>query len=65
MFQKIPFLSVGSDLGNVTEIARGKSEISGEYVVEDAEGENKTVFRRLVFLSKKNVVQSEAKLKTG
>ncbi|XP_075214630.1 eEF1A lysine and N-terminal methyltransferase homolog isoform X2 [Lycorma delicatula] len=60
--QKIPFLSVGPDLGNRQEVVRGTSDISGEYIVEDAEGDNGTVYRRLIFLDNQNVVQSEARM---
>lgn len=63
--QKIPFLSVAADLGSRTEVAKGESKVSGAYIVEDAEGEHKHVYRRLVFLANQNVVQSEAKMKTG
>ncbi|XP_054285065.1 eEF1A lysine and N-terminal methyltransferase homolog [Macrosteles quadrilineatus] len=60
---KIPFLSVAEDLGNVTEIARGTSDISGDFIIEDAEGGDKQLYRRLVFLVNQSVVQSESKLK--
>ncbi|RZF35487.1 hypothetical protein LSTR_LSTR013131 [Laodelphax striatellus] len=60
--QKIPFLSVGSDLGKRTEVYKGKSEMSGEYVIEDAEGENSVTYRRLIFFSNQSLVQSEARL---
>ncbi|KAG8277682.1 Methyltransferase-like protein 13 [Homalodisca vitripennis] len=61
---KIPFLTVAADLGNVTVIARGQSQISGDFIIEDAEGAEKEWYRRLVFLVSQNTVQSEAKLKT-
>uniref|UniRef100_A0A1B6FY48 Methyltransferase type 11 domain-containing protein n=1 Tax=Cuerna arida TaxID=1464854 RepID=A0A1B6FY48_9HEMI len=61
---KIPFLTVASDLGNVTVIARGESQISGGFIIEDAEGAEKQWYRRLVFLVTQNAVQSEARLKT-
>lgn len=56
---------MGSDLGQVVEVARGTSDLSGEYVVEDVEGDNKQLLRRLVFLRNRGLVQSEARLKTG
>ncbi|XP_072276042.1 eEF1A lysine and N-terminal methyltransferase [Pyxicephalus adspersus] len=59
---QVPFLSVGGDIGNRTVQYRGRSELSGEYVVEDARGEGTGYFRRLIFISNKNVVQSEARL---
>lgn len=38
------------------------SPLSGEFVVEDVKGEDACYFRRLVFLSNRSVVQSEARL---
>ena len=43
----------------------GYSELSGDYVVEDVDGDGGQKFRRLIFLSNKNVVQSEARLISG
>uniref|UniRef100_A0A8C5PHZ0 eEF1A lysine and N-terminal methyltransferase n=1 Tax=Leptobrachium leishanense TaxID=445787 RepID=A0A8C5PHZ0_9ANUR len=60
--QQVPFLSTGSDIGNRTVQHRGKSDLSGEYVVEDVKGDGASYFRRLIFLSNQNVVQSEARL---
>ncbi|XP_073449331.1 eEF1A lysine and N-terminal methyltransferase [Aquarana catesbeiana] len=59
---QIPFLSAGGDIGTRTVQYRGQSELSGEYVVEDARGDGTSYFRRLIFLSNQNVVQSEARL---
>lgn len=59
---QVPFLSIGSDIGKRTIRHRGESALSGSYVVEDAEGEGGCTFRRLIFLSSQNVVQSEARL---
>lgn len=44
---------------------RGVSALSGDYVVEDVHQEDGEVCRRLVFLANPNVVQSEAKIRTG
>ncbi|KAM4023480.1 eEF1A lysine and N-terminal methyltransferase isoform 2-T2 [Anomaloglossus baeobatrachus] len=60
--QQIPFLSAGGDIGIRTVQYRGRSEMSGEYVVEDVRGDGTSYFRRLIFLSNQNVVQSEARL---
>ncbi|KAM5148382.1 eEF1A lysine and N-terminal methyltransferase isoform 2-T2 [Mantella aurantiaca] len=60
--QQIPFLSAGGDIGSRTVQYRGRSELSGEYVVEDARGDGTSYFRRLIFLSNQNVVQSETRL---
>ncbi|KAI8779458.1 methyltransferase-like protein 13 [Biomphalaria glabrata] len=59
---QIPFLSIGEDLGKRYPVAQGHSDISGDYLVEDVEINGKQVFRRLVFMANKNVVQSEARM---
>ncbi|KAK8737067.1 hypothetical protein OTU49_004784 [Cherax quadricarinatus] len=59
---KVPFLSVGEDLGSRTEVARGHSDYSGEYLVEDVDLPGAAKVRRLIFLANRNVVQSEARL---
>ncbi|XP_006867105.1 PREDICTED: methyltransferase-like protein 13 isoform X2 [Chrysochloris asiatica] len=60
--QQVPFLSVGGDIGIRTIQHRDCSPLSGDYVIEDVQGDDKHFFRRLIFLSSKNVVQSEARL---
>ncbi|KAL1123784.1 hypothetical protein AAG570_001557 [Ranatra chinensis] len=62
---RIEFLSLGGDIGSRKEIARGRSNMSGEYLVEDCTNEKNEIFRRLYFLSSQNVIQSEAKMKYG
>ena len=62
---KVPFLSIGEDLGNREVLYEGSSALSGDYVVEDVDGESGQKFRRLIFLSNKYVIQSEARLVTG
>ncbi|XP_028386464.1 eEF1A lysine and N-terminal methyltransferase isoform X2 [Phyllostomus discolor] len=62
--QQVPFLSVGGDLGERTVRHRDCSPLSGDYVIEDVQGDDRRYFRRLVFLSSRNVVQSEARLLT-
>ena len=65
---QVPFLSLGAggdgSVGERAERCRGRSQFSGEYVVEDVEvgGE---LYRRLVFMNNPNITQSEARLKTG
>ena len=61
--QTVPFLSLGGevDVGLRHERCRGKSEISGEYVVEDVTV-NGEVYRRLVFLNNPKLIQSEARI---
>lgn len=58
----MPFLSVGGDIGVRTIRHQDHSPLSGDYVVEDVQGDNGHYFRRLIFLSSRNVVQSEARL---
>ena len=59
---QVPFLSIGDDVGNRNVVYHGSSTFTGDYVIEDVEIDQDEVFRHLVFLSNKNVVQSEAKL---
>lgn len=58
---QVPFLSVGGDIGMRTIQHRDNSTLSGEYVIEDVKGDSAN-YRRLIFLSNRNVVQSEARL---
>jgi hypothetical protein len=37
--------------------------MSGDFIVEEVEGDGGQLFRRLIFLSNQGVVQSEARLK--
>lgn len=63
--QQVPFLSVGGDIGVRTVQHQDCSPLSGDYVIEDVQGDDKRYFRRLIFLSNRNVVQSEARLQKG
>ncbi|KAL8178099.1 UNVERIFIED_CONTAM: Methyltransferase-like protein 13 [Gekko kuhli] len=63
--QKVPFLSVGGDIGIRTIQHRDTSSLSGEYIIEDVKGDDARYFRHLIFLSNRNVVQSEARLSSG
>lgn len=60
---KIPFLSLGSDVGSRKLIHKGSSELSGDFVIEDVTVNDKKTFRRLIFLNNQSVIQSEALLK--
>lgn len=62
LYLQVPFLSVGGDIGVRTVQHQDCSPLSGSYVVEDVQGDDKHYFRRLIFLSNRNVVQSEARL---
>lgn len=63
--QQIPYLSLGSDVGRRETIFKGKSNLSGDYIVEEISGQDNKVFRRLIFLSNQFVIQSEALVKIG
>ena len=61
---KVPFLSAGAEnVGSRTLRCSGKSLISGDYVVEDVQVGN-SCYRRLIFLSRPNLTQTEAVLVT-
>jgi len=60
---QVPYLSIGDDVGKRTVVFEGKSQLSGDYVIEEINVDEEN-FRRLIFLSSKNIIQSEAKLKT-
>lgn len=62
--KKIKFLSIGADVGKREVRFEGKSELSGDYVIEDTETDDKQRYRRLFYLNNQLVIQSEAKLKT-
>ncbi|XP_052790204.1 eEF1A lysine and N-terminal methyltransferase-like [Mya arenaria] len=62
--KKVPFLSLGNDIGSRHIVKQGSSNLSGEYVIEEVQGDAGKTFRRLVFLANQNIVQSEARLKT-
>ena len=67
----MPFLAVGDDdLGSRNVVFTGRSDLSGEFVVEEVDMEDEdeggvlrvTVHRRLVFASNKMAIMSEARL---
>lgn len=60
---QIPYLSLGSEVGNRETIFKGRSDLSGDYIVEEITGQDGKIFRRLVFLSNQFVIQSEALVK--
>ncbi|XP_055540802.1 eEF1A lysine and N-terminal methyltransferase homolog [Wyeomyia smithii] len=60
---QIPYLSLGSDVGQRETIFSGHSAISGAYIVEEVLGNDNRLLRRLVFLNNQSVVQSEAMVK--
>lgn len=60
---KIPFLSLGSDVGSRTTVYKGTSELSGDFVVEDVTSDDRKIYRRLIFLNNQGIIQSEALMK--
>lgn len=56
---------MGGDVGQRKEIFQGDSPISGKYVVEEVQVDGGNIMRRLYFLSAKNIIQSEAKVRIG
>ena len=62
---QVPFLSAGAEeVGRREERCRGVSALSGEYVVEDVWVGGATL-RRLIFLARPHLTQSEAALRKG
>ncbi|XP_062548546.1 eEF1A lysine and N-terminal methyltransferase homolog [Armigeres subalbatus] len=59
----IPFLSLGSEVGRRETIFKGRSTLSGNYIVEEIIGNDNKIFRRLIFLNNQFVIQSEAAIK--
>ena len=60
---QVPFLSCGEEqVGAREERCRGNSSLSGEFVVEDVAVWEETL-RRLIFLSRPFLTQTEARLK--
>lgn len=64
-FFQIPFLSLGTDVGTRETVFQGKSDLSGDYIVEEVKGSDNKIFRRLIFLSNQFVIQSEALVRIG
>lgn len=62
---QIPFLSLGSDVGKRELIFKGKSQLSGDFIVEEIVDQTGKTLRRLIFLNNQFVIQSEALIKTG
>ncbi|PIK59179.1 putative methyltransferase-like protein 13-like [Apostichopus japonicus] len=60
---KVPFLSAGEDIGERKVRYEGESEINGKFLVEEVKPGDGAIYRRLIFLSEENLVQSEVKLK--
>ena len=60
----MPFLSIGDEITKRTILYKGNSELSGEFVVEDVTVDP-DIFRRLIYMSNKNAIQSEARLFIG
>lgn len=59
--QNIPFMALDG-LGKRKLVAEGRSELSGDYIVEEVETDG-TLLRRLYFLSNPFLIQSEVIMK--
>ena len=62
--KKIPFLTISENIGFRDTLHRGHSKMSGDYVVEEVNGDagDGERNRRLVFLSNVGAIQSEARV---
>ncbi|XP_064649297.1 eEF1A lysine and N-terminal methyltransferase-like [Lineus longissimus] len=58
---KVPFLSIGDEIGQRSIKHRGTNKMTGDYVIEDVITEG-DIMRRLIFLNNPMVVQSEARM---
>lgn len=61
--QKVLFLSTTESVGQREIRHQGSSFLSGAYVIEDITTKHNEIVRRLVFLDKPHVIQTEAKLR--
>ena len=60
---KIPFLTISEDIGFRDTLYRGHSKMSGDYIVEEVNGDEPGIRnRRLVFFSNVGAIQSEARV---
>mmetsp|Transcript_1915 Transcript_1915/g.4362 ORF Transcript_1915/g.4362 Transcript_1915/m.4362 type:complete len:737 (+) Transcript_1915:294-2504(+) len=64
---KVPYVTLGPDLGTRKSVAKEHSELSGELIIEDVEiadedSDKTLIHRRLVFLNASDVIQSEARI---
>ncbi|GAB1598944.1 eEF1A lysine and N-terminal methyltransferase-like [Argonauta hians] len=63
MGSKIPYLSIDDSISKDVEIlTKGRSEWNGTYRVENFLAEDDKYYRRLFFLGKQNLIQSESRL---
>lgn len=60
--EQIPFLATGEGIGHRVVVAQEQSQLSGGIVIEDVVDDAKRAFRRLIFMSNPNLIQSEARL---
>ncbi|KAL1423654.1 hypothetical protein MTO96_021028 [Rhipicephalus appendiculatus] len=62
--KQVPFMTTGDDVGHRQIRHQGCSALSGQYVIEDVTLPKGVVVRRLIFLDKPHVIQTEARLKS-
>jgi len=60
--QRVPYMTIGGDLGSRRTVAKFESELSGPITVEDIRISPKETHRRMVFLRSGDIIQSEARL---
>ncbi|KAH6947251.1 hypothetical protein HPB50_017779 [Hyalomma asiaticum] len=61
---QVPFMTTGDDVGHREIRYQGCSALSGQYVIEDVSLPKGTTVRRLIFLDKPHVIQTEARIKS-
>uniref|UniRef100_A0A131XCJ8 Putative spermine/spermidine synthase n=1 Tax=Hyalomma excavatum TaxID=257692 RepID=A0A131XCJ8_9ACAR len=61
---QVPFMTTGDDVGHREIRHQGCSALSGQYVIEDVSLPKGTTVRRLIFLDKPHVIQTEARIKS-
>ena len=66
LYIQVPFLTAGADDVGYREVKyEGCSELTGAYVIEDVQDEDKGYYRRLLFRSNINTIQTQARLVNG
>lgn len=58
---KAPIMTMGDDVGSRIIVHQGRSEFSGDFVIEDVNSGGK-ILRRLIFLNSPNIIQSEVEI---
>ena len=56
---------MGDDVGYRQVQYEGTSQLTGDFIIEDVQNEDKTYSRKLIFRNMINIVQTEARLVNG